>query len=305
MEAFIKNKQDFTEKEIEMIETSLQHTYGRQSDVQAKMAFIAYLAKGTSIDDETQQYFSEVLINGLCGGWVEVFKEYPDWVEPIYNTVRSWTKPGKITVPGKLLQHFEGHLSKTTKFSGAKNVIKLLRDVFDKMGHLEPDAGYTFPPDWTNIKVGSLPISKTFDNKIKTEEASYNLRNKNASELICNEIKSKTNNNAEGECMVHIESDLHHMVLRVQKLPNKKQKNKLRLLITVVETEKSGIVKTNNWNDAQRILNNWLEKEEPNLKEIDLRTKIIGFDADSTNNQQKYKDKQHLLKGKTKKTKHR
>jgi len=102
------------------------------------------------------------------------------------------------------------------------------------------------------------------------------LRNKNAAQLVCQTIQQLTKPEVKGECMAHIESDSHHMALRVQKIPKPKS-TKLRLLITVVETEKKGIVKINDWKQVESILNSWLAEAEPNLKSIIVRTKSVGF----------------------------
>lgn len=270
-------KKDLKESDKAQINEALKHTRGQQMDVQAKMVEITRLVKGNLLDDETISYSSSVLINGLCGGWVDLFLKYPDWVEPVYIAVKSWKKPSGVSDPAALL-HFEDHLSKSTKFKGAENVVKLLHDVYDAMGRVESEAGYEVPPESTDLDVGELPVSSTASDKIKTEETSYSLRNKNAAKLVCSELKKVTSAEASGECMAHIESDLHHMAVRVQKMPGKG--SKFRLLITVVETEKKGIVKVNNWDEAESTLNSWLAEEESGLKNITVRVKTTGFKSE-------------------------
>lgn len=75
-------------------------TSGDQYNVQAKMAELTDLFKqrlqsgtGERIDDGASSYQKEVVTNGLCGGWVKLFLKYPNWVEPVYNAVRTWAPP--------------------------------------------------------------------------------------------------------------------------------------------------------------------------------------------------------------------
>lgn len=84
--------------------------------------------------------------------------------------------------------------------------------------------------------------------------------------------------------MAHIETDLHHMALRVVK-SKKAKKGPCALIITVVETEKTGIVRVRTWGEAEAVLGAWLreeekakqEKGETSLEEITVRTSTVGF----------------------------
>jgi hypothetical protein len=257
-------------------------TKGAQLDVQAKMVEITNLLKSRLIKDEeeeattTAKYSEEVIGNGLCGGWSKLFIQYPDWVEPIYNAVRTWVRPTKVS-DLEALRDFENHLEKKTKFKGAENVVKVLREVYSIMRTLEPKAKYDSLPKWTDLDVENQPSSPVNDESSQTEKITIRLKGKNAAKLVCNKVEALTKNNKPGECMVHIESDIHHMALRVQKKIRKGKGKKIGLEITVVESEKSGIVKVESWKKAEYTLNNWLAIEEPDLVEIDVVITKTGF----------------------------
>jgi hypothetical protein len=260
---------------------TVQRNSGAQIGVQTKMAEITKLFRaelGENDDKEeetTNAYASEVAINGLCGGWVELFLQYPDWVEPVYNAVRTWDRPSASTDAEALL-HFEKHLRKVTKFEGAENVVKLLRDAYEAMSRLEPTAGYDNLPLWTDdVDPGGRPLSPTADSDVKTDESTFRLRKRNGAKLVCAKVAELTASDKPGECMAHIESDIHHMALRVQKV--RRKGTKLGLVITVVETEKRGIVKVESLAKAEPILNEWLAKDEPDLQTITVRTRTTGF----------------------------
>ncbi|GEM_PF-3467220 len=267
-------------------------TKGAQLEVQAKMAEITNLLKSQLIKDEdddeneyedkdekvkvTTRYSDDVIGSGLCGGWSKLFIQYPDWVEPIYNAVRTWVRPPKVSNL-EALRDFESHLEKRTKFKGAENVVKVLREVYSIMRTLEPKAKYNSLPKWTDLDLENQPSSPINDDSSQTEKITIRLKGKNAAKLVCNKIEALTKNNKPGECMVHIESDIHHMALRVQKKIRKGKGKKIGLEITVVESEKSGIVKVDSWKKAEYTLNNWLAIEEPDLVEIDVVITKTGF----------------------------
>ena len=77
--------------------------------------------------------------------------------------------------------------------------------------------------------------------------------------------------------MAHVESDLHHMAVRVEKRHPKGETTKVELAITVVESENEGMTRVGSWPEAKAILDGWLAADEPNLKEFELRTRTVGF----------------------------
>lgn len=263
-------------------EAALKNTQGAQLGVQAKMVEITHLLRAELVQGEdeeaeiTTQYSIEVIDNGLCGGWVELFMQYPDWVEPVYNAVRTWTRPSGIS-DIEALQDFETHLNKVTKFKGANHVVKVLREVYDAMSRLEPKAGYDSLPEWTDLPVEQQPTSPTSSENVQTEEFNFKLKHRNAAKLVCSKVEQLTQNDNAGECMAHIESDLHHMALRVEKKLRHGKTKKWGLVITVVESEKKGMVKVDSWSKAEHVLNGWLAEEEPQLEKITLRIRSTGF----------------------------
>jgi hypothetical protein len=247
---------------------------GEQLAVQKKMADITQLL-GQRLkheeDNVTNVYAKEVAINGLCGGWTVLFIKYPDWVEPIYNAVRSWVCSTGV-LDEKALVEFEEHLAKTTDVSskdkrGVSHVVKLLRDAYEEMNELEPDAGYTNLPVWTNIYVERY---LWINPKLKTSDMSqkFSVTNLTAGQKVACYLSKLSQAQKVVECMAHIESDQHHMAIRV-----KKEKNVA--IITVVETELMGMKKVDNWSQAQEILNNWLVNEKE-LSSIKVKTKILN-----------------------------
>ncbi len=247
---------------------------------------------GEEADEGTSTYLKEATTEGLCGGWVSLFLRYPNWVEPVYNAVRTWSHPEDLDEAQKLL-HFERHLRTATEFSGVEHVAAMLRDAYRIMGELEPTAGYDNLPEWTSkVDVGRrLPQSSTTTPAARQAEYQIDLdrrrkTGRDPAKAACDAVKELTEPDEPGECMAHIESDLHHMALRVVKSRRAKT-GPCILRITVVETEKAGIVKVNSWDEAQEILDAWLrteertkrERGEPPLEDITVRTSTIGFTA--------------------------
>jgi hypothetical protein len=37
------------------------------------------------------------------------------------------------------------------------------------------------------------------------------------------------------------------------------------------------MIKTNDWSQAEQILNSWLQEEEPDLKDVIVRIRMAGF----------------------------
>ena len=85
---------------------SVQRNSGAQEDVQPKMAEITRMFRAKELqsknavaspqeETETSRYGRDLALNGLCGGWVELFMRYPDWVEPVYNAVRHVGPPAR------------------------------------------------------------------------------------------------------------------------------------------------------------------------------------------------------------------
>jgi hypothetical protein len=268
-----------------------RNTSGEQLIVQQKMAAITQWLKERDFADEeesdhvpgdeeetdgemTDRYAKDLAINGLCGGWSTLFMRQPDWVEPVYNAVRSWRRPRDLSDSEALL-HFEEHLAKTTKFRGAEHVVLLVRRAYDEMAKHEPSASYDKVPLWIDeVELGQTLPGNGMGRNVVQEETKIVLRGRNAAKLVCERLAALTSADKPGQCMAHVESDIHHMAVRVQKTV--KGGRKPSLLITVVETEKRGIVKVESWDKAERILDGWLHAEE-GLKDVALRTATSGF----------------------------
>jgi hypothetical protein len=234
--------------------------------------------------DTTKEYLKELVDNGLCGGWATLFMQHPEWSERVYNAVATWSCPPSV-VGAEALRHFEKHLSTRTQFSGAENVVELIRRVYQAMDRLEPGK-YKSLPKWTDhVQINHKPeLGETVKGTARHQESTLRLNGRNAAKLVCTKLEELTAVDKKGECMAHIESEKHHMAVRVQKTERKKPPNNLGLLITVVETEKKGFVKVDSWDKAERILNGWLaeeaqddEQEPAHLRELDLTTATIGF----------------------------
>jgi hypothetical protein len=191
--------------------------------------------------------------------------------------VRTWVRPLKLSDLDPLA-HFEDHLARATTFTGAEHVVELVRRAYEAMSVLEPRAGYRNLPGWTDevtLNQG-LPVSETADARARVDESTVQLRGRSAARLVRTRLEELTREDRLGECMAHVESDLHHMAVRVQKR-SRKGRTKLGLVITVVESEKKGIVKVESWDKAERLLDGWLGEEEPNLHEVVVRTRTVGF----------------------------
>jgi hypothetical protein len=262
-------------------------TSGLQDVVQKKMDDLIRMFRDQqlqgAVDPEantTAEFRDQLDIDGLCGGWTVMFMEHPDWVEPMYNAVRTWVRPSQMT-DANALQHFETHLRRVTRFDGVENVVQLVREVYSAMDVLEPTK-YRSLPNWTDQSgvVTDMGDSPTTDESADVEESVIKLRGKNAAQAVCARLDELTREAKELECMAHIESDLHHMAIRVQKRHPEGKTTKLNLVITVVESELQGMKKVESWDKAQPILDTWLSTKEPDLKEIIVRTRLVDLSGD-------------------------
>ena len=152
------------------------------------------------------------------------------------------------------------------------------------MQELEPTEGYSDPLDW--MEGSGQPESwDPAGNTITTDSKDFNVNPNEAAPKVVDYVSKLCKKKKVQEGMIHIESDAHHMALRVknerkkEKIKKKKgQKAKeetvLHQTITVIETERTGMVKTDNWEDVLGVLDNYLTTE--NLREITVNTRIIS-----------------------------
>ena len=198
------------------------------------------------VNEKTLEWYKMIGINGLCGGWVEIHKRKPEWIEDLWVAVKSW-QPSHGESSAQTLQSLEDHLKGRLKWyesgQGAKEVETLLRNAVAFMAQLEPDEDYQLAPTQTSVTdLRGVPLPKVLS--VKKE---IKVSNGLAGTAVVDYIQKEIANLAEAHCIAHIETDFHHMSVRVKRTPTS-------LLLKVVETENVGIETCQSWNEAAKIL---------------------------------------------------
>lgn len=261
-----------------LISSIIQKAAGDQDTIQKKMIEVCKLVRAHLIAEgqldaadeaaATTQWYKDVDVNGLCGGWVKLFMKCPEWVSALWGALVSWDVPSTGTNDQKL-RDLNNHLARTTEVvndgKGAYHVVRLLRDAYEIMNELEPTANYGHAPGWTDL---SITRYVWISSKTPTTDRSMNLKttSKKAAADVTKYLEKLVRSKKIDECMAHVETDKHHIALLIQK-------QKTGTDITVVESEKEGIARVTDFSQVTPILDTWM-KTETGLRDVDVRTRI-------------------------------
>lgn len=252
---------------------------GRQEEIQKKMSSVVEMYASMH-GEQLVPNFREEMKNGLCGGWVEIFKKYPAWIEELWEVMKDWKVPRRWERDGpeealrSLNQLIERY---STRASGLKSraneepyleVIKLLREAWEEMAVLEPEENYDMDlmPSFTE-RIASdrgtaveRKLKQTVPDKLTLKPAEY----------ATEKIKTYANQNKKHkqlEFVAHIETPEHHMAVRVKRTATS-------LTITVVETEQLGIAAAYSWDQLQTYLSGGFyvgEKDRSKPETVDIK----------------------------------
>jgi hypothetical protein len=212
-------------------------------------------------DKATDAWYKSVKLNGLCGGWVEIHKRDPVWIEDLWRAIASWTPPDGD--PGDLLEHLNDHMSSEIAWCksgrGAQELVLLLKTAYQIMDKLEPNANYGPVPDsvQTTGQLGEAPRGGSSSNITVSKDHA----GREVVEQIQRMIGEKNT-----RCIVHIETDAHHMSVRIERTAR-------GLVLTVVETEKTGIVSCSSWDEVMRVLQGgiYLDKNRNEDQQVSIK----------------------------------
>ncbi|WP_437967055.1 hypothetical protein WMF04_47175 [Sorangium sp. So ce260] len=231
-----------------MEEANPNRTPASQDFVQEKLINICEWARqqregANAADEATTAWYESVKLNGLCGGWVEIHKRDPVWIEDLWRALASWTPPPGAA-PGDILEHLNEHMASKIAWCksgrGVQELVLLLKTAYQLMDKLEPNAEYGPVPDsvQTTGQLGEAPqggssreitVSKEYAGREVVEQIQRMIGEKNTHGIV------------------HIETDAHHMSVRIERTARS-------LVLMVVETEKTGIVSCSSWDDVMRVL---------------------------------------------------
>ncbi|HVG43201.1 MAG TPA: hypothetical protein VM890_00670, partial [Longimicrobium sp.] len=234
---------------------------GKQDNIQKKMAQLVKMYSQSLGHGVESPWATDVILNGLCGGWVEIFKKYPAWIGELWAALKDWQVPGdwEDGDPRPLLDGLNGLIEQyATEASGIGSVqgqeaylqvIQLLREAWKEMAELEPEAGYeldAMPAFTEGIQTGlGDPAALVLQTTIPETETDA------PAEYITGEIRSYTEKQLEErevvELVAHVETNEHHMAVRVRATAD-------AVSITVVETENLGIATFSSWDELPAYL---------------------------------------------------
>lgn len=205
------------------------------------------------------KWYCNVALNGLCGGWVEIFKRDPLWIEAIWKSLAQWRPKGSCKdqgdrddVHGEDLESLRNLLRAEglgDAGSEARQVVRALISAWKIMGKLEPTAEYGQAPERLERAAGSSesPVSVTLT-EIYADEPNF-LPEESATSFT-DILVEKTGILDEGpdvHYIAHLETKSHHMAVDLRRQGDKRT-------LTVCETEEAGIVKCATKKDVLAVL---------------------------------------------------
>jgi hypothetical protein len=253
---------------------------GKQEDIQRKMATLVGMCRlQDDPDAEETDWERDVRTNGLCGGWVQVFKKYPEWTTELWAAMKDWEVPDDPDPDDhdELLDSLNSLIATyATRASGIRNaggrqafmqVVQLLREAWREMAALEPhNYDEAAPPEFTEGIADArgepaeikLVWEKTIREKRGADGAAVTAR------AIQQFVEGKQAKRPQQQFTAHIETDLHHMAVRVRTTST-------RTDITVVETENLGIETLDSWDQLARHLAGGFFLDDRKTEEVEIR----------------------------------
>jgi hypothetical protein len=192
---------------------------GSQDRIQPKMVAVCREMLGDGVTPEIEQWFTQVVGNGLCGGWAAVHRAAPELLLKAWAALEDWSIEDGVDA-----------LSEEDK----QSVVSVITTAYDTMNELEPDAEYGDSPD--DVKeLGSEIVPKE-----TKRVASFKIRipeEGGGGRMLLSRILDQPKVKVAGNrCTMHIETQRHHMSMRTRAV-----NGEVRIL-DVVESERRGVV---------------------------------------------------------------
>ena len=243
---------------------------GSQDAIQSKLRQICELVRkqrdgdATHADAATASWYTQVDLNGLCAGWVEIHKNHAGWLEDLWGAVQSWTPPPAHTSSGAALDQLNKHIASQVEWCksgrGAQECVLLLKSAWQAMDKVEAQSGYGKVPD--SVHASELPMDQAPGGSRK---ADIQVTKKSAGRAVVEEIQAQIGTrNMDGFAQIY--TDDHAMSVHIVR----KAKT---LILKVAETEKSGIVSCASWDDVMVVLQRglYLRPDEPDSKKVSVQ----------------------------------
>lgn len=226
-----KKREHVGVKEDDTQQEEAEKQDGSQDSVQPKMVAVCKLLYGNgAISPQLDQWYTEVIMNGLCGGWAAVHRADPENLSRIWHALVDWDEgsglAGLRTDPN--------------------DVVKMLVRAYDEMNELEPTEDYGAVPTEVGNMAGELPLNPKMK-RVKSMRITVGKRGagKTMLDKILSDPQVKAKSSA---CTIHIETHSHHMSMRTRQV-----NNKLRIE-DIVESEYIGIETRPERSRAEQIL---------------------------------------------------
>ena len=196
--------------------------------------------------DAPAHWYQIVRENGLCGGWAAVHRQRPQWFEALWTAVKTW-KPqeGRSTREevDDLGTHLRSKVSRDITEDPLNDVVNVLTTAYGLMAQLEKTAGYgSVPPTFSKLDF----LGEVRPHYSKTLKALFYA---SAGQEVFNAITAGVKCQ-QGEHIAHIETSEHHISVRV----NVGKGGKLKDTWNIVESERAGVVSSNDKQTIYRIL---------------------------------------------------
>jgi hypothetical protein len=242
---------------------------GAQDLVQHKLIRICKYLDAVNLlepDPFRDEWYKAVRLNGLCGGWVEVHKRKPFWIEELWEAVTSWT-PTRGASKQQKLDNLNIHLSNTIPWcnqgEGAILCRDLLATAWQHMDVLEPAAGYGPLP-------GSVPATTGQSTLTLLATTTSQIQFVNAGNSAVLSLQALMATEKLDQCIAHIETDYHHMSVRVES-------SQPPMSAVVLETENLGVKRCSSWQEVAHSLENGLYLDDASHDDTSIEIKLFAL----------------------------
>ena len=256
-----------------------------QDEVQRKLVEVCELvrvsrahAQALKDDIETTDWYYNAILNGLCLGFTEIFKEHADWEMALWNSIVLW-KPvaGDSATALKALNE---HLNTTINWSHGQVTRRalegtlLLKEAWQRMNSGE-EGSYEPVPAWLNDLTGAEAGTRLVQMGQMTRRITSPPE---ASAFIVKAGKLVESDSAtikDTVYIVEISTPGHSMMARFRKGQP----------IDILESEETGLVQAGTWEGAAEVLWNGIVigykgKEKAGIPlDIDVKRMVPLLDA--------------------------
>ena len=245
-----------------------------QAGVQRKLVEISEMFRTKvegrgPIPEAYDRWYGEMILNGLCYGFVTVFEAHPDWTLGMWQALESWVPRRGVSVDEALDQlnaHIEAHMHFADDLTGQNflEAVLLAREAWD---HMKEEDDYGDVPPAVDAVTGtesdhsseSIREGEVDEKFAVSAEQSAPERWQRIRNYIAGEIGPT------GSYHIIVWHESHEMAVRCVL-----EEGELRQLIAV-ETESEGMKACRDWGEVGNILGPWLMTEGIDEIGVDIR----------------------------------